>query len=170
MSLLNNISSYLLSSKESVKTVKQFVPWNQLSNVLMIVYDNQLSDIVDFINACNVDSILVHVVVIYNGKAELAPKPHFDHTLLDKKQFSFFDLPNESTLQKINTKSFDALINLGNEEQIKALALSKLVGAKCKLAYFQHTIFDMVIDKNNSTSISEYLKQVIVYLNMIKTK
>ena len=89
MSIIKNISTYLLSKKESPKTVKQFFSWNQLSKVLIICYDNQLSDIVDFINSCKADNISVHVAIIFNGKLELAPKPHFEHSILDKKQFSF---------------------------------------------------------------------------------
>jgi hypothetical protein len=170
MSLIKNISTYLLSKKESPKTVKQFFSWNQLSKVLIICYDNQLSDIVDFINACKVDNISVHVAVIFNGKLEQAPKPHFEHSILDQKQFSFFNLPNETIIQKINAKSFDLLINLGDSEQMQSLALCKLVAAKCKLSNFQNSIFDMTIEKDDSMNISNYLKQVILYLKMIKTK
>jgi len=53
---------------------------------------------------------------------------------------------------------------------MQALALSKLVVSKCKLSNFQNSIFDVTIDKDNSMSIANYLKQVIIYLNMIKTK
>ena len=170
MSLIKNISTYLLSKKERPKTVKQFFSWNQLTKVLIVCYDNQLSDIVDFINSCKTDNIDVYVAVIFNGKPEQAPKPYFEHCILDKKQFSFFNIPNENTIQKLNTNSFDLLINLGNNEQMQSLALSKLVAAKCKISNFQNSIFDMTIDKTNSMNIANYLKQVIVYLNMIKTK
>jgi len=170
MSIIKNISTYLLSIKESPKTVKQFFSWNQLSKVLIICYDNQLSDIVDFINSCKVDNISVHVGVIFNGKLEQAPKPHFEYSILDKKQFSFFNFPNETIIQNLNTKSFDLLINIGDREQMQSLALSKLVAAKCKLSNFQNSIFDITIDKDDSMNISNYLKQVILYLKMIKTK
>ena len=170
MSLIKNISTYLLSKKESPKTVKQFFSWNQLSKVLIICYDNQLSDIVDFINSCKADNISVHVAVIYNGKLEQTPKPHFEHSILDQKQFSFFNLPNETIIQNLNTKSFDLLINLGDRDQMQSLALSKFVVIKCKISSFQNEIFDITIDKDNSMNIANYLKQVIVYLNMIKPK
>ncbi len=170
MSLINKIAKFLLSKKESQKSVKQFVSWGQISKILIVAYDNQLSDLVDFINTCKNDSISVHVAIIYNGKIEHAPKPHFDHTILDKKQFSFFKIPNEDSLQKLNSQSFDILINLGTDVQIQALALSKLVAAKCKISNFQNSIFDITIDNDKTMNSSNYLKQVIVYLNMIKTK
>lgn len=174
MSLINNISTFILSKKESrlgvTKVVKQFFSWNQISKILIVAYDNQLSDIVDFINTCKKDNISTHVAIIYNGKIEHTPKPHFDHTILDKKQFSFFKIPKEDSLQKLNSQSYDVLINLGTHEQIQALAVSKLVAAKCKISNFQNSIFDITIDGDKTMNSSSYLKQVIVYLNMIKTK
>ncbi|MBI3518514.1 MAG: hypothetical protein HY062_04050 [Bacteroidetes bacterium] len=169
MSLLNNIATYLLSAKESPKTAKQFVPWKQLSNVLIIAYDNQLSHVVDFINTCQKDKIKVHVAVIFDGKPEQAPKPNFEYTILDKKQFNFFGLPTETAIRSLSSKSADVLINLGNDTQIKALALSKLVPAKCKISTYQNPVFDMSIDGDQTTSSSKFLEQVIVYLHMIKT-
>lgn len=168
VSLLNNISNYLLSSKESPKVAKQFVPWSQLSKVLIIAYDNQLSGIVDFINVCKKDNIDVMVAIIYNGKPEQEPMPHFEFVILNKKQFSFFQMPTESALQKLSG-SYDALVNLGSEEQIQALALSKLVAAKCKIGNFENSIFEITINSDKSMNTSDYLKQVVVYLNMIKT-
>lgn len=136
--------------------------------MLIITHDNQLADIVEFVNSCKQDSMKVLVAIIYNGKAEHAPKPHFEHVVLDKKQFSFLGLPTADCLKKLEAASFDVLINLGNAAQVKALALSKLVPAKCKVSSFQDDIFDLSIDSDKSLHISDYLKQVVVYLNMIK--
>ena len=168
MALINNIAKWLLSSKESPKSDKRFLNWSQLSNVLLIAYDNQLSNCVDFINHCKKDNINIQVAIIYEGKPEQAPKPNFEYQLLDTKQFNFFGLPKDDVLTQLNSKAFDALINLGNAEQIKALALSKLISAKCKIANFQNPIFEITINSDELMTSSDYLKQVIVYLNMIK--
>ena len=174
MSIINNIANFILSKKESrlavTKITKQFFSWNQLSNVIIVAYDNQLSDLVDFMNACKKDNIKVHVAVIYNGKPEQTPKPNFDHTILDRKQFSFFKIPHESVLQKLNAMNFEVLINLGNQEQLQAFALSKILPVKCKISNFKNDIFDITIDGDTIMTSSNYLKQVVVYLNMIKTK
>lgn len=169
MSLLNNIATYLLSKKESPKVTKQFFSWNKISKIIIIAYDNQLSELVDFINTCKKDNISVQVVILYFGKPENAPKPSFEHILLDKKNFSLFHLPTDEALNQVNTTTYDVLINLGDSEQLQALALSKLVAAKCKISRFQNSNFEITIDSNKTTHISEYLKQVVVYLNMIKT-
>ena len=169
MALINNIAQWLLSSKESPKSDKQFLNWNQLSNVLLIIHENQIADCTEFITACKKDNITITVAILYDGKAEQAPKPNFEHMLLDKKQFNFFGLPNDAIVSQLNSKVFDALITLGNAEQIKALALSKLIAAKCKIANFQNPIFEITISDDKLMKSSDYLKQVIVYLNMIKT-
>lgn len=169
MSLINTISSYLLSQKESPETVKQFFSWIQLNKILIICYDYQLDELTDFLKACKTDNISVYVAIIYKGKIEQAPSPNFKHTIVDQKQFSFFKIPTPFILKNLNTKSFDLLINLGNNNQMKSLALSKLVYAKCKISNFQNPIFDIIINTEKLTKRTDYLKQVIVYLNMIKT-
>ena len=169
MKLKNNISNWLLSKKESPKTNKQFIAWNQLSKVFIIAYDNQLSELVDFVTACEKENKKVKVAVIYNGKPEQAPKPPFSHVLLGKKQFSFFNIVNDAFLQSISHESYDVLIDLGKENDIKSLSLSKLVKASCKIANFKNAIFDMSIDVDKSNNSHQFLKQVVVYLQMIKT-
>jgi hypothetical protein len=169
MSLINTISSYLLSQKESPETVKQFFSWIQLNKILIICYDYQLDELTDFLKACKIDNISVYVAIIYKGKIEQAPSPNFKHTIVDQKQFSFFKIPTPFILKNLNTKSFDLLINLGNNNQMKSLALSKLVYAKCKISNFQNPIFDIIINTEQLTKRTDYLKQVIVYLKMIKT-
>ena len=169
MSLLNNIATYLLSKKESKNVIKQFFSWNKISKMILIAYDNQLSEIVEFINVCKRDTITVQVVIIYAGKPEQAPRPSFEHIVLDKKKFSLFQLPTDDALNQVNTTTYDVLINLGDPEQFQALALSKLVTAKCKIASFQNANSEITINNDKTTKISDYLKQVIVYLNMINT-
>lgn len=169
MSLLNSISLWMISQKESSQFNKQFLNWAQLSNVLIIAYDNQLSNSVEFINACKKDNINLQVAIIYDGKPEHAPKPHFDHVILDKKQFSFFKIPKDEAIAKLSAKPIDVLINMGSAEKIKSLALSKMIPAKCKISSFQNENFDFIIDADKTMNSSGYLKQVVVYLNMIKT-
>jgi hypothetical protein len=169
MSLINSISAYLLSKKESPMAVKQFFTWTQLNKVLIICYDNQLDELTNFIKTCKTDNISVYVAIIYKGKIEQAPSPNFKHTIVDQKQFSFFKIPTPFILKNLNTRAFDLIINIGNQNQMRALSLSKLVYAKCKIANFQNPVFDITINKDNLTNNSDFLKQVIVYLNMIKT-
>ena len=169
MSFKQHIFNWLISKKNVATANKQFLNWTQLSNVLIVVYDHQLSNCVEFINICKKDKINVQVAIIFDGKPEHAPKPDFNHLILDKKQFSIFKMPSKICLQKLNVEPIDALINLGNNEQLKALGLTKMIQAKCKIGNFQNPVFDIIINADKTMNSSEYLKQVVVYLNMIKT-
>ncbi len=140
-----------------------------MKNVAIVCNDNQLSEIVDFVTACEKENKKVKVLVIFNGKPEQAPKPPFSHVILDKKQFSFFNLIQESFLQSIRHENFDVLINLGKEGDAKSLSVSKLIKASCKITNFKHLIFDMSIDVDKTNNSHQFLKQVVVYLQMIKT-
>ena len=168
MSIINNISNFILSKKESPKITKQFLNWNQLSNVLLIANEHQLSNCIDFINVCKKDNIHVTVAIIFEGKKEMAPKPDFNHLILDKKQFTFFGIPKDEVILHLSSKTVDGLICLGDDKESKAMALCKLIPAKCKIGSFENPVFDITINADKSVNSSEFLKQVIVYLNMIK--
>jgi hypothetical protein len=43
------------------------------------------------------------------------------------------------------------------------------VKASCKIGSFQDPIFDLIIDVDKTNNSHQFLKQVVVYLHMIKT-
>lgn len=169
MSLLQNISKWLLSKKEAPAATKKFLSWDEMKSVLVVAGDNQLSEVVDFVASCEKDNKKVKVAIIYIGKPEQAPKPPFNHVIIDKKQFSFFKLINEAFLQSIAHEKYDVLINLGKEDGIRSLSLSKMIKSTCKISSFTNPIFDITIDVDKSDNSHRFLKQVVVYLQMIKT-
>lgn len=168
MSLIHNITRWLISKKESPKVNRQFVSWKNLSRVAIIAYDNQLSELADFIAACQKDQIRVKVYIIYKGKPELAPKPPFEYQILDKKQFGLLHLPKDPAIQSLQADSYDLLVNLGKEEQLDSLAISKVMKASCKTSAFENPVFDLMLDVPDQGA-HQFLKQLVVYLNMIKT-
>jgi uncharacterized Rmd1/YagE family protein len=169
MSLKSNIANWVLSGKSNNSLSKKFVNWNHLKKLMVVCYDNQLSNIVDFINTCHQQQIESLVVIVFDGKPEQAPKPNFSHIILDKKQFDFFGIPHQETVNQLSVFNSDVIINLGNSNQFKSLAISKLVNAKCKIASFEQSVFDIIISVDKTNNTFEFLKQVIVYLQMIKT-
>lgn len=168
MHVLNSIASLLLSKRNAPILEKRFLNWTQIKKIAIVAFDNQLSHLVDFINTCQTNNIQVSVFVIYNGKPELAPKPQFNHLIITKEQFSIFQLPKDSVLQSVQS-TFDVLINLGTQEQIQALSISKLLPSHCRIANFENHIFDLSIQSEKMMNPTDFLQQVIVYLNMIKT-
>lgn len=168
MSLIQTISNYILAGKNVPDNNRHFLNWADIKSIFIIAYDNQLADVVDFIDTSKQSNISVTVGIINDGKPEQAPKPSFDHFILNKKQFNWFYIPTEDALKTINQIQYDVLINLSSIEQQKAKALSKLISATCKIGKYEDAIFDVSIVtqiKNN-----EFLTEVHKYLNMIKTK
>lgn len=157
----------MLSQKQEPEATKQFFEWNSIKSCVIIANDNELSEISDFLQACQQQQINTEVIIIYNGKPEMAPNPSYKHLLLNNKQFNFFGIPKTESLHPISNITYDVLINLGTPENTQAFALSKLINAKCKIATYTHKQFDLTI--NVSNNIKTFLAQTIVYLQMIKT-
>jgi hypothetical protein len=170
MSLQKHITNWILSRKNNSSDSKQFLNWSQLKKIIVFCHENQLSHIVDFINLCQKNQIETLVAIVYNGKIEQAPKPNFNHVILNKKHFSFWEIPHPEIINQLSSFSADIIINIGNDEQFKTLAMSKLVKAKCKIGSFENAIYDIAIAVEKTTSASNFLQQVVVYLQMIKTK
>lgn len=162
------ITNYLLSKIEGRSKHKQFINWYHLSQIVIIAFENQLNDLSEFLKNCSTDKIAVNVVIILNGKEQKSKNYQFEHTILNKKQFNIWGFPKTDFISKFNNHNIDLLINLGAENQIKSLALSKLINANCKIGHFQNNVFDISIESEYPLSNSEFLKQVIVYLKMIK--
>jgi CRISPR/Cas system-associated endoribonuclease Cas2 len=168
LSLKENISHYLLSKSQTNSIKKCFLNWSDLKNICIVIYHFQQNDIKEFISACESNNIKYTVVIIYDGKIENMPKAQLNQIILNKKQFSFFNIPAQSALQSIN-QVFDVIINLGNDTQFSSFAISKLLSAKCRVGMYENKVFDIIIKTEINLGIKEYLKQVIVYLKMIKT-
>ncbi len=118
--------------------------------MVLVVNDNQLSELSDFLNTCTNSKINFEVIIIYNGKPENVPAPSYKHLLLTKKEFTFFNLPKETALHPLSNITYDVLINISSHEQLQALTISKLIKAKCKIANYEDVIFDISINANNN--------------------
>lgn len=168
MIFVKSIADYLLSKIEGRSKHNQFINWYHLSKIVIIAFDNQLNDLSEFLKNCSTDKIAVNVMIILNGKEQKSQNYPFEHTILNNKQFNIWGFPKTDFMSKFNNHNIDLLINLGSENQIKSLALSKLMDANCKIGHFQNNVFDITIESELPLTNSEFLKQVIVYLKMIK--
>ena len=92
---------------------------------------------------------------------------------LNKKDFNLLGLPNEEAGKKLRSKEYDVLIDINQKNSSAGKALSLVLKAKCKvghnsLAYAN--LFDISMDLKENTNLENYLKQVLNYLMMIRTK
>ena len=167
MSLLNNIALWQLNSKPARQTSRQFINWSEVRSLLLLAEQEQLGDVRAFLKQTVSEGKQAVTVFVYKGKPGQEPAFEYEHIVVGKKQLTVFGLPQPEVLSTLNSRKVDLLINLGNPENATLLALSKWTDAPVKIAPFEHAVFDMSIAAPNR---AEFLKQVLVYLDMIKTK
>lgn len=158
------LKNYLLQQeiKSGSKIQKQFVEWDSVQSVVILVGSPQFSNIKEFAKQAgkNIDIIVTHSDKISETKDCFIS--------FNKKDFNFFGIPRTETIQKLKSKTYDVLIctDFNNSGFLKAL--TGLTAAKCKLgpeSASYHEFFDISIQ----SSQQDFLKQALKYLMMIKS-
>jgi len=168
MFISSSISNYFLAKIKSSARQQSFINWNDSSEIVIIVFDNHLNHLVNFLENCKKDNISTHVIIISNGKKKIELNYSCHHTVLTDKQFNIWGFLKKDLTVDFKESNFDLLINLGTSTQMKSLSLSKLINAKCKIGRFKHNVFDMIIESEHQLTDITFLEQVIIYLKMIK--
>lgn len=158
----------MLGARPARQSRKFFASWQKTKSILLLADEARLHDLEAFIKKAESEQKAVTTVFIYRGKAGHAPAFGHRHIAVSKKDLGFFKLPKDEVLSKLNASPFDVLINLGEEKELNLLALSKLTDASCKIARYEHPVFDISISAGTPIGNTEYLEQVYTYLNMIK--
>jgi 2-hydroxy-3-keto-5-methylthiopentenyl-1-phosphate phosphatase len=158
------LKNYLLQQEigSVSKTQKQFVEWEKVQSAVILVGSQEYSTIKDFVKQTgkNIDIIVTH----YDKTSET--KDCF--LSVNKKDFNFFGLPKPEVIQKLNSKTYDVLINADFNNSSFLKALTGLAVAKCKLgpeSAVYREFFDISIQSNQQ----DFLKQALKYLMMIKS-
>lgn len=156
----------MLGTRPARQSKKFFASWHKSRSILLLADEARLPEIGAFIKKAEQEQKALTVAFVYKGKQ--APACAHKHLAISKKEFGFFKLPKDEVLSKLNASTFDVLINLGEEKELDLLALSKLTDASCKIARYEHPVFDISISAGTPIGNAEYLEQVYTYLNMIK--
>jgi len=156
----------MLGARPARQSKKFFATWQKTRYILLLADEARLRDLEAFIKKAEGEQKAVTTAFVYKGKQ--APAFAHRHIAVSKKEFGFFKLPKDGVLSMLNASPFDVLINLGEENELNLLALSKLTDASCKIARYEHPVFDISISAGTPIGNAEYLEQVHTYLNMIK--
>ena len=158
------IKNYLLQKEiESISKIqKQFVEWEKVQSSVILVGSNQFNTIKEFVKQTgkNID------IVVFHPDKTSETKDCF--LSLNKKDLNFFGLPKPESIQKIKGKSYDVLINSDYNNSSFIKALTGLVAAKCKLGP-ESASYNEFFDISIQSSESEFLKEALKYLMMIKS-
>lgn len=167
MGFLSNIALWQLNAKPARQNSRQFMNWAEVKTILLLAEPAHLPETRHFLKQAVADGKQTMTAFVYKGKPGQEPAFDLEHVVVSKKQLTFLGLPQNEVLSTLNSRKPDVLINLGKPDEITLLALSKWIDAPFKVGSFEHPVFDLSIAE---TGVEAFLKQVLVYLNMIKTK
>ncbi len=171
--MVNWLSNKIIENKVShanKNSKREFVEWNDVRSVCVLVTKddsfkaNQLNEFLKNLNK-TVDTILF----IPNHEVHASN----DLISFNKKQTSWIGLPKEGVLAKVTSKSYDLVIDCNFKEYNSMKWLAGSVNAKFKIGFgglLYHNYFDICIDLKEKPDLDNYLKQVMNYLKMIRTK
>lgn len=167
--MLESLARWILKNKPFPQRQKQFMNWSEIRHILILAEREDIPKLKNFILQAEKDQKKVTVAFIVKEKPEQFQEPDISHIPIFKKQLSALRLPGENTISSLHQLQADILIDIGGKQNLSLLAISKLVQIKCKISSFENAIFDISISSGTSSSVEDFLKQVVVYLNMIKT-
>jgi hypothetical protein len=146
---------------------KGFMPWDNIEKVALILSSS------DHINKSAVDRFVdksrKYTEVFYIETDAGAPGYH-DWHCLNKKDRAITGLPKKSINDKLKTKHFDVIINTCTDHGIFSAGIASAISATLKCsADDSFNVADMIIQRNSTGNVEEYLEVVMRYLKMIRT-
>jgi hypothetical protein len=94
-------------------------------------------------------------------------------SIIKKEELNFFYQPVSSEINTFINKNFDVLIDLNFKKLLPLKYISSLSNARLKVGLFEpetgNTTFDLMMEIKTPVNVEEYLKQVVHYLEMIKS-
>ncbi|MCE3229510.1 MAG: hypothetical protein K0S32_4061 [Bacteroidetes bacterium] len=167
--MFGSLADYFTRSrieKENPKRQKQFLSWEKIDKIVLVI-DNASSlskhELDKFI-----DSTKKNIEVLF-----LEPKSkqasYGDWKCLTKKEKSFLGLPTEQVFSDLRNKKYNLVINTAFGHSLYAANLISAIPADFKCgANNLYGELDLIIEKKDQNIVS-YLKDVIKYLQMIRT-
>lgn len=157
-----------LKREENTARQKQFVSWENIQRVALLV------DHEGFPEKRLVDQFIAntakHMEVFYI-ETKSKESTYHDWHCFSKKDRNFLGLPNSNAFFQLENKTFDLCINTCNDTNLFAELLYAKLNATLKCgSHTTNNISDLVILKNGSQGLMNYLNEVVRYLNMIRPK
>lgn len=141
-----------------------------------ITNEDDLPPISDFILMMNERGIRVDVIAIFQGKIlpdKLTALRYI--TCLKREDLSYFYIPNTPETEKFIKTPFDILIEITSRNCLPIRYITSLNTARCKVSSkagdsADRDYADIIIAVGKGVDTKEYLKQIVVYLELINRK
>ena len=169
--MFKGIANYLTRSTiaaQNLKRQKQFLSWEKVFIIALIIDEKAA------VNKSELDKFIEgtkkYIEVFY---VELNSKQSTfsDWKCLTKKEKTIFNLPKVSFLNEVKEKKYDLVINVSQLQQVFTANLVSQLNSSFKCGNNNlYDELDLIIERNESQNLISYLKEVVKYLEMIRTK
>ncbi len=164
------IASFITASKvaeQNKARQKQFLNWENIFIVALIIDDKET------INKSELDKFiegLKKYTEVFFVELNSKQAAYGDWKCVTKKDKTVLNLPKDFFLQESKAKKYDVIINVSNRYSLFTANLTARLNApfKCGNADLYGEL-DLIIERKESQSLIAYLKEVVKYLEMIKT-
>jgi len=154
-------------SKENFNRKKQFLSWNDIKTIALILNSN------DKINKSAMDKFTDNtgkLVTIFYVETSSKTPTYGDWLCFTKKNRNVFGFPSEKNLTGIKKTPYDLAINTSDETDLFSSSLISSLQATLKAGNGKSSnVYDLIIKKGDPHHVIDYLNEVIKYLKMIRT-
>ncbi len=169
--MLAKIANHLTKSnvaKLNITRQKQFLSWDKIYIVALVI------DQSDSINKSELDKFIeatkkyveVFFVEINSKQATFS-----DWKCLVKKDKTFLNLPKSLFVNEVKDKKYDLVINISGAKPLYSCSLTMQLNSPFKCGNNNlHGELDLIIERKDGQNLISYLKEIVRYIEMIKTK
>jgi len=168
--MFTSIANYLTRSKihrQNSARKKQFSDWHKIEKIALVI------DEIKNLNKSEADKF-IEGLKKYTGVFYVEPSsklPSFsDWTCFSKKDKTILNLPKSIVLNNLNSKKFDLVISVSGQNPLFTANITSQINAAFKCG--NNNLFgelDLIIERKDKDLVS-YLKEVVKYLQMIRTE
>jgi hypothetical protein len=168
--MFKSISSYLVRNKvqrSNSQRKKKYLSWDKIGRIALVIEEG------DKFSKNEIDQFtqsLKKYTEVFFVELKSKQASYGDWKCLVKKDKTFFGLPKPETASSIKSKSFDLLICVNKTDSFFIAGLASAFNApyKCGNADLFGEM-DLIIERKPDQSLLSYLKDVLKYLEMIRT-
>ncbi len=168
--MLTKIADYITKSKigkQNAARQKHFLNWNNIKSIALLLESDltlNKSALDKFIEETN-KHLEIYYVEINSKQASYG-----DWKCLIKKDKTILGLPKNLFLEEVKPKNYDLVINISSSYQSFSANVVSHINSPFKCG--NNNLcgeLDLIIEKKESQNLNSYLKEVVKYLEMIKT-
>ena len=171
--IIQKLARLILSKKVAkINRDKSTMNFDKAKTALIIIDGTDSAsekNVLDFIDFLKQNNIRVDCVN-YIDKKEFDGKKNPKHIIISKKNLNGLGMPKQKEFADLFEQPYDLLFDFSIKPHFAVQCIVELSMARFKIGMLPgtSTAFDFMIDLGKSKTISEYIKQIKIYLPLMK--